>query len=255
MKTAYVVANAKSEHQMKWGVAFAAGLRRHRWKVTIADDLAPGELVVMWGARRKDRIDRAKHQGAEVCILECGYVGDRLKWSSVSFEGGLNGRGVFRGPLNDSSRWERRFAHLMQPWRERPDGPVVIMGQVPGDTAVSNVDLPAFYAECDRAYRALGFDTVLRPHPKVRQTVPIESALLNARCVVTWNSNSGVDAVLAGVPTVTMDEGAIAWPVAGHVLALPPTPDRSAWAHALAWKQWTLEEMTSGECWATVGTA
>ena len=70
--------------------------------------------------------------------------------------------------------------------------------------------------------------------------------------VVTFNSNTGVEGVLAGVPTVTMDEGAMAYPVTGHKLVDIVTPDRMAWAYALAWKQWRMEEMFSGVCWDVV---
>jgi hypothetical protein len=82
----------------------------------------------------------------------------------------------------------------------------------------------------------------------------LEADLSGAAIVVTWNSNSGLDAVINGVPTVTMDKGAMAWDVTGHSLGeVPPTPDRTAWCHALAWKQWSKGEMVSGECWEAVG--
>jgi hypothetical protein len=45
----------------------------------------------------------------------------------------------------------------------------------------------------------------------------------------------------------------MAWDVTGHELEMPPTPDRTAWAHALAWKQWSREEMESGFCQEAIG--
>ena len=70
--------------------------------------------------------------------------------------------------------------------------------------------------------------------------------------VVTLNSNSGVDAALAGVPVIAFDEGSMAWPVAGHKpqdAIHPPRPDRLRWAAELAWCQWTDREFETGECW------
>jgi len=82
--------------------------------------------------------------------------------------------------------------------------------------------------------------------------IPLAEALAETRSVVTFNSNSGVDAVLSGVPAVTMDRGAMAWDVTGHMPAEIVRPDRTAWAHALAWKQWTKDELESGAAWDIV---
>lgn len=232
-------------------------MRRHGWKATLSASYDPCDLFVQWGVRRKDYITRAKASGTQVCIIERGYIGDRFEWSSVSFGGGLNGRAAFRGPFDDASRWEKHFAHLMRPWRDTHADVALIMGQVPGDTAVANVDLPRFYDRAQRAFAGLGLRPYLRPHPNATRTasVPLAEDLAQARCVVTWNSNSGVDAVLAGVPTVAMDEGSMAWPVTGHALAMPQACDRDAWAHALAWKQFTKQEMASGFAAEAVGLA
>jgi hypothetical protein len=264
VKRACVVARQASEHQSGWGTAFARGLRKHGWEVDIRENSAPADLVVFWGVRRQDEIRAQKARGGRVCILERGYVGDRFKWTSVSFGGGLNGRGQFRGPLDDPSRWEKHFSKLMKPWRGIRGGPVLILGQVPTDMSVRGVDLNGFYQEAARAFRAKKFEVRFRPHPKAPDERPqgieiwpagqdLAKAFNEVACAVTWNSNSGVDAVLAGVPTVAMDQGSMAWGVTGHELAMPPQPERAAWAHSLAWKQFTAEEMASGECWEAVG--
>jgi hypothetical protein len=261
MKRAIVIANERAEHQKSFGGAFAKGLERHGWTVSVRNEAAKCDLLVIWGARRSDRICQQIGAGGEICVLERGYVGDRFAWTSVSFGGGLNGRGVFRGPMTDPSRWETHFAHLMQPWRTSSHGYALIMEQVPGDVAVRNVDLPRFYADARAAFEPK-MPVRVRPHPNVNPrhgAVAIAGAraslaqdLAGARVAVTWNSNSGVDAVLAGVPAIAMDRGSMAWDVTGHTLAMPPTPDRTAWAHALAWKQWARDEMESGFCWEHV---
>lgn len=271
MKRAIVVWHRKvGDHQRTWGSDFAEGLRRHGWQVKVQEQTRPTEpcdLLVLWGVRQKDMIAAQKASGGEVCILERGYIGDRFKWASVSFGGGLNGRGEYRGPLDDPSRWEQHFARLMKPWRAPKNDLALIMGQIPADSAVSGVSLPNFYNAAFQAFSKAGFDVRVRPHPGTRHHVaeryvglptvspqiPITDALADAAVVVTWNSNSAVDAVLAGVPAVAMDQGSMAWPVTGHDLTPPPMPHRDAWAHAMAWKQWTKDEMASGECWAAIG--
>lgn len=260
MKHAIIVAGERAEHQVSWGGAFAEGLKRHGWRVSVQSRPGPCDLLVVWGARRVEQMAAQKAAGGEVVVLERGYVGDRFAWTSVSFGGGLNNKGEFRGPHRDGSRWERHFGHLMQPWRVRDDGDVLIMGQVDGDQAIAGVDIQKFYRKAAAEYFAAGFTTRFRPHPQMCRRVPrtvsrpLAEDLARARAVVVWNSNSAVDAVLAGVPAVTIDRGAMAWDVTGHTLGeMPPTPDRTAWSHWIAWTQWQRDELASGACWDAIG--
>jgi hypothetical protein len=124
--------------------------------------------------------------------------------------------------------------------------------------SVSGVDLGAFYTKAAEAFTRCGLKTRFRPHPHKRTDVrPLAEDLAEAALVVTYNSNSAVDAVLAGVPAIAVDRGSMAWDVTGHVLGelRLSVPYRAAWAHALAWKQWLPEEMASGDCWAAVGAS
>lgn len=257
MKHAHIVANDAAEHQRCFGSAFAQGLARHGWKTTYSRGWQPADLVVLWGVRAQDRIQKQRDHGGDIVILERGYVGDRFAWTSVSFGGRLNGRAEFRGPFSDGTRWERHFAHLMQPWQKRETGDVLIMGQVDGDMSLSGANIQVFYATAAQAFTEAGYPVRRRSHPLAKHgsiIPPLAADLALARAVVTFNSNSAVDAVLAGIPTIAVDRGSMAWDVTGHDLGvLPPTPDRTAWAHALAWKQWTKDEMASGACWDAVG--
>lgn len=67
---------------------------------------------------------------------------------------------------------------------------------------------------------------------------------------VTLNSSVAVEAVLAGVPTVTMDEGAMAWAVTSHRPEQIVKPARLPWLHWLAWTQWNYDELSEGRPWA-----
>lgn len=267
VRMAYLVAHPG--HQTEWATAFGAGLKRHGWKTSIGIEPNESDLLVFWGIRRQEIIAEQKRRGGEVCILERGYLGDRFKWTSVSFGGGLNGRGEFRGISKDASRFERHFGHLMQPWR-RQDGYALLIGQVAGDMSLKavNGDLSRWYIETSNALRKAGHDVRFRPHPgTIKRGTPIHvptgvkmtsgtlvDAIAGASIVVTYNSNTGVESVLAGAPTVAADVGSMAWPMTSHNVGDEPvTPDRSQWASDLAWKQWQLAEMESGECWDAVG--
>jgi len=263
-RTAVIVARGASQnHQHSWGNLFAEGMRRHGWNAQLSAASGECDLLVVWSARQQSVINAQLARGGRVCVLERGYVGDRFAWTSVSFGGGLNGRGVFHGPLDDGSRWEQNFVNLMRSWQGPSQGYVLIMGQVRTDFAVRGVDTLAWYAKAAEELRAKRHEVFFRQHPdEVRrrmmpQRVPgapnlggtLEAAMAGARRVVTFNSNSAVDSVLAGVPTVAMDQGSMAWDVTGHRVADEITPDRQKWAKALAWKQWGMEEFKSGDCW------
>lgn len=268
MKRACIRAKISSGHQREWGAAFAAGLRKHGWQTEVSEQTRECDLLVLWGVRNQLLIAEQKARGGEVCILERGYIGDRFKWTSVSFGGGLNGRAEFRG-VPDENRFDRNFAYLVKPWRKQ-DGYALLIGQVQGDMSLAGVggNLSRWYFETATALSKKGYKVRFRPHPvQVRRGVPVgipagakiidgtlDDAFSDASIVVTFNSNTAVESVLAGVPTIATDIGSIAWDVTTHdVNAEPETPSRLEWARALAWKQWTLDEISSGLCWEHVG--
>lgn len=259
MKTARFITRDATGHQPGWGGSFVQGLQRHGWDATITPEAVPCDLLIMWGARRTYLANYAKQHGGEICVLERSYLGDRFHYTSVSFGGGLNGRGRFVGPFTDGSRFQTLFSHLMKPWRTTRGDYALIMEQVETDFACTNMHMPSFYQQAENALSP-HIAVRRRPHPKLTPGTPAQEAsrakftleqdLAGADFVVTYNSNTAVDAVMAGVPAMSFDQGSMAWDVTTHTLdAKPIKPDRTAWANALAWKQWTKEEMASGYCW------
>ena len=255
--------------------AFAEGLALHGITPEVLElGAAPSgdapDLAVMWGHNRREIQARQRAAGRDYLVIERGYVGDRFVFASIGLNG-LNGRAEFNtaDKADDDSRWRKHFADLMAPWRDVSNGvgDCLVMGQVAGDASVRNVNITRWYQEIvDQIRRHRPGQRIrFRVHPNQKQRScpahaiavdhdePLTVSLSSARFVVTFNSNSGVDAVLAGVPTVTLDEGAMAWPVTSHDLARPfYQPDRTAWANRLAWCQWSVEEIASGEAWAHI---
>jgi hypothetical protein len=223
-------------------------------------DVAP----CVWGVRNKP----AMASGERCLVLERGYFLNRFRWTSAGF-GGLNGRADFRTE-NAGSERAAPHLHLVKPWRGHHDGAyVLLLGQVYGDAAVSNVDFPKWLAATARDLVRAGHRVRVRYHPLEPKRAPlprenvVESAdtplsvdLAGAKWCVSYNSNSGVDAVLAGIPTVTVDKGAMAWDVTGHdPVTPPPMPDRTRWFERLAFCQWHEDaeagaaELSSGAMW------
>lgn len=237
-------------------------MKRHGFdaRVEVPGLQAPAcDVLAVWGVRRKAIMSQARANGTTIVVLERGYLGNRKEWTSVSVGGGLNGRGKF-GPCRDNGERFRTIASLT-PWKDS-GGRGLILGQVPTDMSLEGLPAQEMYAEAVRWIRSVGLEPWFRPHPmrpgdklngaRTAPPRPIEDAFDGVAVAVTINSNSGVDAVLAGVPLIVLDRGSMAWDVAGHEFAPPPMPDRGPWAAHLAWKQWRMEEIAAGDAWAAL---
>lgn len=240
------------------------GLARHGLRTIIEPfrSKVRTKRVACWGWRKGLALRQSGH---DVLVMERAYLGDRFHYTALGWNG-LNGRADFRNENVPSDRWERLFRPLMQPWKDGGEY-VLLMGQVRGDMSLAGQDLGIWYAEtaakCAKAY---GLPVMFRPHPvSVKRNDAkcprgaslingtLEDALAGAAVVVTYNSNSATDAVMAGVPTVTCDPGAMAWAVTGHSIGEIAKPDREDWGRRLAYCQWSPEEIQSGEAWAHIG--
>lgn len=249
-------------HANTWLYYFYEGLKRHGVDAFRQPHgtFKGAELVVSWGHRRHDIIKRQKKDGNDYLVMERGYFGDRFNWTSLGFNG-LNGMAEFHNENSPPDRW-RPHAHLMKPWKHGGEY-VLLLGQVAGDASLDGTDINRWCEEtATRLKWILQKAVVFRPHPLSRQTNGIDGvrtingslkdALSGAFLAVTFNSNSGVDAVLAGVPTVACDRGSMAWPVTKHTVDMEDMitrPDREQWAHNLAYCQWKPAEISNGSAW------
>lgn len=252
-----VLASARSPHQIAHQAALVQGFRALGIPATTSSGTnSRTKFVACWGWR-SGRVLRAK--GFEVLVLERGYLGNRFEWTSLAWNG-LNGNGKFAPTPNDGGLRFRENFKPLKPWN--PQGSyILIMGQVPGDASLRGKDMMPWYAATAKeAAEHYNLPVFFRPHPEAlkkgfRQIVKgtnrsrcgLDEAIAGAALVITYNSNSGVDSVLAGKPTLAMDQGSMAWPVTAHTIGAIVTPEREAWAHELAWRQWKLDEIKSGK--------
>lgn len=253
------IATRGMEHQRRWGLLLEEGLAA--WGVAPvridAGAAVTTKVVACWGWRVGETY-RAK--GHEVLVAERGYIGDRFEWTSLGWNG-LNGRadfGVVRGGLR------RGFGVPVQPWRPVPGGPlrVLMLGQVRGDMALrgAGVNYEAWLAETARRIRAAGHMLLWRPHPKDQDLTiaadrapgTLEDAFAATDIAVTFNSNSATDAVMAGLPCLTGDMGAMAWAVTARPGEGPIAPDRTDWLRRMSWCQWSDEEIATGAALAHI---
>jgi len=238
-------------HQRAYATAMRAGLERHGVNVAFGGYDTPTvrqhDFLVVWGAPAKQ--PRVAQTTRPLLIMERSHLPDRMVYTSCGWDG-LARRGRYPKADDGGARWRAHWGGLLQPWRDG-GGYALLIGQAHGDAALHGLDVDRWIAEQTAALRALGWTVRFRPHPLVaRPERSLEEDLAEAVICVTYNSTTGVEAVLAGVPTIAMDEGAMAWDVSGHALDEIVRPEREAWAHDLAYTSWTPEEISSGEVWA-----
>ena len=240
--------------------AFAAGLQviGHRPIWRSASDYGPGQVesfgaVVITGMRGKGRVIRDDYEraGVPVIVIDYGYlarVGGVATWETGHWQvgvGGLNRPPSFECP---SDRFDRLGITVKPKGKgKRP----LVLGQHVGDPAHGyTADAMQAWAQglCD----SLG--ARWRPHPDSpgvdvvaeRADGPLARVLADTSVVHTLCSTGGLEAILAGVPAIAeMPERACWGSLSGP--KLPSKAARKALCARLAYGQWTLDEMRSGE--------
>lgn len=181
-----------------------------------------------------------ENDGGEYLLVDRCSFGDTEKFVSLVWNG--HGR---RGDHNvpsgyDGSRW-KIYGPPLLPYRGGSE--VILCGQTESYSPT--------WPSLDLWYASI-VATHFRAHPAGSNPtrLPPSTDFDNCKVAVTLNSSIGTQCVLAGIPTVTMDQGAIAWDVTGHSLDDIRMPEREPWCHWLAWTQWTDEEIREGTPWA-----
>jgi hypothetical protein len=258
---------------MRWGVyarnafegadAWRAGALEvgHRAKLQSVQDFGPGmtedfDAVVVFGLQGKGPVVLSEYKalGVPVVVIDYGYVrrcNHAYEWRTGHWQvslGGLN-----RPPpaeLCDSSRWDALGVQIV-PRGGNPNGYRLLAVQTTGD-ASHGMDEVALQAWCSHM-ASIWPDLVVRPHPlqehltyglPVCDAATLDDALAGARLVVTGNSNTGHEALLAGVPAVAMVPGAAWADLSGP--SLPSMDARREHFARCAWGQWTWEEFRAG---------
>lgn len=234
------------------------GFKKHGIDVIVKKpmNLEKCDLAVCWGVRKKHEM----LTGRRSLIIERGYVGDRFYWTSIGYDG-LNGRADFMNKGMPGRRWDRLFSeYIKEPVNTSKGKYALLIGQVPGDMSLIHTSIRDWYIRTSYQLKSSGHEVLFRPHPNAKNVRvpnvptsvnrPLEQDLEEAKFVVTYNSNTGVESVLRGYPTISCDSGSMAYAVTGHSPARVPTlPDRQKWCNDIAYTQWSPEEIARGDAW------
>ena len=231
----------------------------------------PSDIAVIFGVYKskvrkswpRGKVFRQQRENnKDVIVLETGYVnrGDGENHHYAAGFNGLNGRADFRNKGMGPERWQR-FGIPIKPYSRGSN--VILCAQVPWDASVDNHNHLHWIAETAQKLKTMTTrKIVFRPHPLAKvapiegceySTKPLVEDLKDAHCVVTYNSNSAVEALIEGKPVFAFDAGSMAWNVANKDLRdidEPKCHPRNQWLYELAYSQWTLPEMAEGKTWA-----
>ena len=234
-----------------------------------------------------------KHQyknNKKCLVMERGYLGNREKYWSVGFDG-LNGRGNFNNDNMPSDRFDKLNIKLKEIYKaDRTGENVLFCLQLPWDSAVSHLWYPEFvYDSIKKMLDVTKKNILLRHHPLYKERIKkakkwkykprvvdsfnkaidsfsknprviisqeksLQEELSRSHCLVTLNSNSAVDAMIEGVPSIVLDKGSMIYDVSHKSLFEIDTLHVGTTLHFreqklydIAYAQWDNEEISQGE--------
>ncbi len=188
--------------------------------------LVPGGIpraAVVWNGRQmptSKRVADLEVHGIPVWRIEHGFM-DRRRWVQCDRRGILHWASWARDwngtlPADAEARFDAAWGRPIVPMRARDSGPVLVIGQVTGDTQLQGAPLegPAPLEQLVAREMPAGADVRFRDHPKAwdqrpestwslphsARTENLCAALEGCRFVVTINSNAIVEATALGVP-------------------------------------------------------
>jgi hypothetical protein len=236
--------------------------------LTTLDDYEPSDIAVIFGTYKK-HVARSYKRGAifkaqienklDTVIIETGYINRGSGPDNHYAVGlnGINGRADFKNKNSPHDRMEK-LGLIPVAWRSGDH--VLLCGQVPWDASCDFTDHREWLEKTARGiFLATDRAVVFRPHPlcklnpipgTIYSTRSLENDLKDAFVCVTFNSNTGVNSVMDGVPVIACDEGSMVYNIAGH--SIPDIedvkkPDRTQWLADLCYAQWKPDEF--GEAW------
>jgi hypothetical protein len=256
--TAYVAIRRDPKYRHE---AFCSGLRACGYEVRIAEpkSVNPGDVYVIWNRYFgwHETANKVEAAGGKVLVAENGYIHGRHDGGSyyALAVGGHNGSGTWY--VGGPERWEALGIEL-KPWRAEGEHILVAPSRPFG-----RPDVMMPYEWPQRIIRRLNNLTkrriINRSHPgDATPNTPLEAHLRNAWACVIWASSVGVRALIEGVPVICDAEK---WICKQATFSMYPAEFQEIDArcttymdrcrldamHALAWAQWTVDEIATGE--------
>jgi hypothetical protein len=239
-------------NQCPQALALQAGFEALGWRVSWRDgehyrqgQLENFDAVAVAGCRgnNRDVLRDYTAAGIPALVIEWGY----LKRAGLNRDGywqlGLGDLGWLPPMACKPDRWRALGLKLGKPH----DGVIIIAGQMVGDAAHPFADAASMEAWALQMASGCRTAHLFRPHPRSPDVapkgleidrLPLRESLARAHLVVAYSSNIGNDALMAGCQVFA----------SGPAIWAGVTPEtRRNYFHRLAYAQWTLAEIATGE--------
>ena len=270
-------------------------LEREYFSATI-EEYKPCDIAIVWGSHKnvrgdsyflKNIYDYQKRNGGKIIVLEQGFL-KRADYYLVGWNC-PGGRGDYKNDNMPSDRFEELDIQV-KPWKQEQGENlnVLVCGQIPWDQNIQDISLRSWcrFVSCELSLRVNKNCKVrYKPHPKIMNNKGLgrrydkaldmtsfdmsteqEKNLLQVieqkkiDIVICYSSNSAVETVINGTPTITFSESSMAWDVTSYeinhqTMTNPFMPDRTQWLNNLAYTQWNLEEISQGLPFKHLGVA
>lgn len=242
-----------------------------------------GDIGLVWSLPSRFKIDTQnrwkihklhRQNQKPLIVFERGFL-RRDIYFSVGWNNIVN-FGYYCNKNMPSDRFDKIPDLVVKPHipnRNKEKGYVLICGQIPWDAQLQH--LPNYKKWLINLVTDIKKYTnrkiVYRPHPKQKSSNPMSVTMLHgtttskvptleedikkAWVVLSFNSNSLVEALLEGVPFFSFDSGSMVHDIANHELSkieTPTFPDsqtRMQTLYDIAYSQYTLDEIESGVFW------
>lgn len=263
-----IVANFHLRQPFSKAVALAEavkqGAARHGDVVNIIhgfDGVRPGALILFGiGGMAREIHDAYKSAGRDILLLDKGYTRNPHIRASVNGFQPLH----YMNQHRRDNRW-RDLKIECQPYRKSRDGIALLDG---GSNKYALWQDLGDWTDWGRKtveqiQRIMGLEVVYRPRPSHNPPPadmgcevsigPLADDLARAAVVVTHGGNIGLDAVIAGVPVVSMGPCVVRRISATTFcdgFGAPTDAARMQMLSDLAYCQWTLGEYSSGQAWS-----
>jgi len=186
----------------------------------------------------------------------------RLGWNGFQYD-----NAIFNNANSPSDRWNeiQKLQNIRICDYQKTGSHILICMQKPNDASIYGLDMEKWALDVvNKLKEHTDRNIIIRPHPFDEDTSLysfqkyfsknklLQDDLKNAWATITYNSLSSVESICQGIPTFTLHEGSLAWPVANHDLSKIESPevfDRNQWLYDLAYTQWNLDEMRKGLSW------
>ncbi len=136
-----------------------------------------------------------------------------------------------------------------QDWRYKPNGVILVCPPSEPMAEFFDINIDAWLDQTVQEIKAnsdLSYRVRFKPTHRAQRTTLVQD-LEDTACMVTFNSNAGVESVFYGVPVISHDISATA-PISIEYdeINKQPTYDRNAWGASIAYSQWSMDELANG---------